>query len=783
MKVPYNWLKEYIDIKLSLEEIAEKLTMSGLEVVDIKSPANKLDNIIVGEIKQIEKHPDADRLTVCKVDTSKEILDVVCGAKNIKIGDRVPLALIGAKLPTGMHIKKSKIRGVTSYGMLCSKKELGIGDEHQGIMILSKNERLGESLENVLNLDEPVLDIEVTANRGDCLSVIGIAREIGALTSKQVKYPQALKECSANEEIDKLIDVSVKDTSLCPRYTGRIIRNVKIAPSPSWLAKRLEAAGIRSINNIVDITNYVLIETGQPLHAFDYNKISGKKIIVREAKQKESIFALDEIKRQLSSDMLVIADKKGPIAIAGIMGGIGSEIDEKTVNIFLESAHFHAGCIRRTSKTFGLSSESSYRFERGVDPNGVVFALNRAAYLMEKIAHGKSIKEIVDIYPKKFNKQNIQLRIHQIKRILGIDISKNKLKNIIQNLGFEIKQDSVNSLSILVPTYRQDVNREIDLIEEIARIYGYNNIDTTMPGGQTSSVGKREIEKQTDALKNVLSSCGISEIYTSSFLSSENLDKTGLPSDGIKIINPLGEDQNMMRTSLMPGILSVIRQNLNMSSPEIKLYELGQVFFKNNSSYHEKTCLCCGVAGNVSFFDIKGILETILDRLRIEKYCLCYKKHPAFAQDSSASINIQGCEVGVMGEINGDILEKHNIDERVFLFEIEFSGLSKYINLSPVFKAIPRYPASERDIAFTIEENISNADVMSVMLKAGGEIVEDVKLFDIYRGKQISSGHKSMAYSICYRSSKKTLTDDEVNQAHSNIERQLISQLNITLRK
>ncbi|MCK5595681.1 phenylalanine--tRNA ligase subunit beta, partial [bacterium] len=421
MKVPYSWLKECIDIDLCIEGIAEKLTMAGLEVVDIKSPANKFDNVIVGEIKQIEKHPDADRLIVCKVDTSKEILDVVCGAKNIKVGDRVPLALIGTKLPTGMHIKKSKIRGVTSYGMLCSKRELGIGDEHQGIMILSKDEQLGESLENILNTDEPVLDIEVTANRGDCLSIIGIAREIGALTGKQVKYPQALKECSTNKEIAKLIDVSVKNTSLCPRYTGRIIRNVKIASSPSWLAKRLEVVGIRSINNIVDITNYVLMETGQPLHAFDYNKISDKQIIIREAKQSESILALDEIKRQLSSDMLVIADKKGPIAIAGIMGGIGSEIDEQTIDIFLESAYFHAGCIRRTSKTFGLSSESSYRFERGVDPNGVVSALNRAAYLIEEIAHGRTKKGLIDIYPKKSNRQNIQLRIPQIKRILGID--------------------------------------------------------------------------------------------------------------------------------------------------------------------------------------------------------------------------------------------------------------------------------------------------------------------------------------------------------------------------
>jgi len=783
VKVPYSWLREYIDIDLCIEEIAEKLTMAGLEVVEIKSPVKKFDNVIVGEIKQIEKHPDADRLTVCKVDTSKEVLDIVCGAKNINVGDRVPLALIGAKLLTGMHIKKSKIRGVTSYGMLCSKKELGIGDEHQGIMILSKNERLGESLENVLNTDEPVLDIEITANRGDCLSIIGIAREIGALTSKQVKYPQALRECSVNKEIAKLIDVSVKNTSLCPRYTGRIIRNVKIAPSPSWLAKRLEAVGIRSINNIVDITNYVLMETGQPLHAFDYNKISGKKIIIREAKQKESIFALDESKRQLSSDMLVIADKKGPIAIAGIMGGIGSEIDEQTIDIFLESAYFYAGCIRRTSKTFGLSSESSYRFERSVDPNGVVFALNRAAYLIEEIAQGKSVKEIVDIYPKKSNKQNILLRIHQIKRILGIDIPKNKLKDIILNLGFEIKQDGVNSLNILVPTYRRDVNREIDLIEEIARIYGYNNIDITMPRGQTSSLGKREIEKQTDALKNILSSCGMSEIYTSSFLSSGNLDKIGLPSDGVEITNPMGEDQNIMRTSLIPGILSVAKRNLNKSLPEIKLYELGQVFFENGSLYHEKTCLCCGVVGNVSFFDIKGILETTLDRLGIKDHCLCYKRHPVFAQDCSANIDIQGCEVGIIGEINSGILEKHNIDERVFLFEIEFSGLSKHINLSPIFKAVPKYPASERDIAFTIKENVSNADIMNVMLKAGGGIVEDIKLFDIYRGKQISSGHKSMAYSICYRSSKRTLTDDEVNHAHSKIECQLISQLNITLRK
>ena len=783
MKVPYSWLKEYIDIDLRIEEIAEQLTMAGLEVVNIKSSANKFDNVIVGEIKQIEKHPDADRLAVCKVDTSKEILDVVCGAKNIQMGDRVPLALVGAKLPTGMHIKKSKIRGVTSYGMLCSKKELGIGDEHQGIMILSKNERLGEPLKNVLNQDEPVLDIEVTANRGDCLSVIGIAREIGALTSKHVKYPRTLKECDVNMEIEKLINASIKNASLCHRYTGRIIRNVKIEPSPSWLAKRLEAVGIRSINNIVDITNYVLMETGQPLHAFDYNKISGKQIIVRESKQNESILALDGSKRHLSRDMLVIADRKGPIAIAGIMGGIGSEIDEQTTDIFLESAYFHAACIRKTSKTLGLSSESSYRFERDVDPNGVMFALNRAAYLIEKIAHGKSVKSIVDIYPKKFSRQNIQLRIQQIKRILGINIPQNKLKRIMLNLDFEIKQDSLNNIKVLVPAYRRDISREIDLIEEIARIYGYNNIDITMPRGQTNSYGKAELEKQTDALKNVLRSCNMSEIYTSSFTNSENLDKTGLSSDGVKITNPLGDDQNIMRTSLIPEMLSVIKRNLNRSLSEIKLYELGQVFFKNNSSYYEKTYLCCGIVGNVSFFDIKGILETILYRLGIEEHNLYYKKHRVFTQDCSANIDIQGHNIGIIGEISSNVGKKYNIDEKVFLLEIGFSNLSKHINLSPVFKAVPKYPASERDIAFTIKEDVSNADIMNVMWKAGGEIVEEIKLFDIYRGKQIPSGHKSMAYSICYRSNKRTLYDEEVNQAHSRIERKLISQLDITLRK
>ena len=783
MKIPYNWLKEYIDIELSLEEIAERLTMAGLEVADIKTTADKFKNVIVGEIKQIEKHPDADRLTICKVDTSKEILDIVCGAKNIKIGDRVPLALIGAKLPTGMHIKKTKIRGVISYGMLCSKKELGIGDEHQGIMILSKDTQLGESLENVLNLNEPVLDIEVTANRGDCLSVIGIAREIGALTNKQVKYPQALKECSTNKEIEKLIDVSIKNTSLCPRYAGRIIHNVKIVPSPSWLAKRLEAVGIRSINNIVDITNYVLMETGQPLHAFDYKKISGKKITIREAEQNESIFALDESKRQLSPDMLVIADKKGAIAIAGIMGGIGSEIDEQTTDIFLESAYFHAGCIRKTSKTLGLSSESSYRFERGIDPNGVVYSLNRATYLIEKIAHGKSAKSIVDIYPKKFKKQNIQIRIPQIKRILGIDIPKNKLKSVMLSLGFKIKPDGLYNIKVSVPTYRHDISREIDLIEEIARIYGYNNIDTTMLRGQTSSCGKGEFEKQTDALKNILSSCGMAEIYTSSFTNSENLVKTGLSSDGVKITNPLGEDQNIMRTSLIPEMLSVIKRNLNRSIAEIKLYELGQVIFENNSSYHEKTYLCCGIVGSVSFFDIKGILETILYKLGIKDHSLCYKKHQIFASDCSAGIDVQGCRIGITGEVNSNVLEKYGIDERVFLLEIGFPDLSKYINLSHVFKKIPKYPASERDIAFTIKEYVSNADIMNVMWKAGGDIVEDIKLFDIYHGKQILPAHKSMAYSICYRSNKRTLTDEEVNQAHSNIEHRLISQLNVALRK
>ena len=672
MKVPYNWLKEYIDIELSPEKIAKKLTMSGLEVADIQ------------------------RLS---------------------------------------------------------------------------------------NLDEFVLDIEVTANRGDCLSIIGIAREISAITNRHVKYPQVLKKCSTNKEIEKLIDVSIKNTSLCPRYAGRIIRSVKIAPSPLWLANRLKAVNIRPVNNIVDITNYVLMETGQPLHAFDYNKIFGKKIIIREAKKKESIVSLDESKRQLSSDMLIIADKKGPVAIAGIMGGIGSEIDEQTTDIFLESAYFHAGCIRKTSKTLGLSSESSYRFERGVDPNGVVSALNRAVYLIEKTAQGKSVKGIVDIYPKKFNRQNIQLRIQQIKRILGINISQNKLKRIMINLGFEIKQDSVNNVKVLVPTYRHDIRREIDLIEEIARIYGYNNIDTTMLRGQTSSGGKGEIEKQTDALKNILSSCGMTEICTSSFTNSENLDKTGLSSDGVKITNPLGEDQNIMRTSLIPEMLSVIKINLNRSITEIKLYELGQVFFENNSSYHEKTYLCCGIVGNVSFFDIKGILETILHKLGIKDHCLCYKEHQIFASDCSASIDVKGCGVGIIGEVNSNVLEKYSIDEKVFLLEIVFSNLSKYINLSTVFKAIPKYPSSERDIAFTIKEDVSNADIMNIMWKAGEDIVEDIKLFDIYRGKQILSTHKSMAYSICYRSNKRTLTDEEVNQVHSRIESQLISQLDITLRK
>lgn len=793
MLVPIKWLKDYVDIKVDPNTFADDMTMSGSKVEAVEVMGKDIDKVVVGKILKIERHPDADKLVVTQIDVGSEVIRIVTGANNIKEGDYIPVALNGSSLPGGVKIKKGKLRGVESNGMLCSAQELGLPleglpeEQLHGIYILEKEEALGKDIKEVLGLNDAVVEFEITNNRPDCLSVIGIAREAAATLREKLNYPEIdVKE--NDESISSYVAVEVKNGELCRRYTARAVKNVKIQPSPGWMQDRLLKAGVRPINNIVDITNYVMLELGQPMHAFDLEKLGGRKIIVRNAVQGEKITTLDDVERTLDESMLVIADQDRAIGIAGIMGSSNSEIDENTKAMVFESANFEPVNIRLSSKKLGLRSEASNRYEKGVDVELTNMAVERACHLVQLLGAGEVVGDKIDLYSKPKENRKIQVDPDRVRKFLGADISGDDMKEYLEALEFTVD----SSFNVTVPSFRDDVEIEADVIEEITRIYGYDNIPTKLMDTTFTQGSKSYEQKLIDRAKDNLTAQGLYEVFTYSFVSPGVFSKINLKAESplrnaIKLINPLGEEQSIMRTTILPNIMDVIARNYNRKIEEGQFFELSKVYLAEalplTDLAEERETLTIGMYGNVDFFDLKGVVENLLEELNIKNYRILSSNSDSFHPGRTAELIINNKRIGLLGELHPDVLDNYDVPVRVYAAELNFDEIINQSNPEIKYSPLPKYPSVSRDIAVVVDEEISAGQIEEIIKNKGGKTVEGVKLFDIYRGSQIEKGYKSMAYAITYRSEEKTLTEEDVSKVHNKILNSLASQVGAILRQ
>ena len=816
MNVTLNWLKTYIDFDLSPSELADRLTMLGIEVESIKQLGAGLEGVIVGSVSSIRPHPNADKLVLCQVDVGEaEELQIVCGAPNAREAMLAPVATIGATLPIGLTIKSAKLRGETSQGMLCSEKELGLSDDAAGLMELPADTPLGTPLSEALGLDDVVFELEITPNRPDCLSLIGVAREIRAETGNPLKLPSGdLKE--SETDIQELTSVTIDAPDLCPRYAARVIQGVKVGESPAWLQQRLESVGIGVINNIVDITNFVLMEYGQPLHAFDYHKLTAvkyglascalRRIVVRRAADGEHLTTLDEVERELTADMLVIADAEKSVALAGIMGGYDSEITETTCDVLLESAYFNPSSVRATAKALGISTEASYRFERGADPGVVITALDRAAQLIAELAGGTVCEGVVDVYPRQQPLTRIQLRPERVNFVLGTTIETAEMVQILNRLDFDV-ETSGDVYQVTVPTFRSDVTREIDLIEEIARVYGYDNIPTTLPKGDIPVPPPNPKTEIYNRIKRFLLAAGMMEVVNYSFCDPNCFDKIRLNAndplrDTLKLRNPLSPEMSVLRTTLLPSLLENAQHNRNHQIDTIALFEIGSVFINNNQNGRSDLRIAtlepervAGIlAGQIGegvysnpyrqpdFFDIKGLVEGILEVCGIVDYTLQKTDMPIFHPGRNAEVLLDDRRIGTFGEAHPTVLENYDLPYKAYLFEFDLEGLVDTAVFAKRFEPISIYPKVARDLAIVVDKEILSDMPTELIYATGGDIVESVRLFDVYEGEQVPEGKKSLAYTITYHSPTETLTDKAVNALHNKVVERLNQELGAELR-
>ncbi|MPW25112.1 phenylalanine--tRNA ligase subunit beta [Alkalibaculum sp. M08DMB] len=797
MLVSINWLKDFVEINnIELNEFTEKMTMSGTKVEGVEELGSEVTKVVVGKILSIEKHPDADKLVITKVDIGEEVIQIVTGAKNINVGDVIPTALIGAKLKD-LKIKKSKLRGIESQGMMCSAGELGMNtsllpkEQVDGIYILNNEYELGKDIKSILGLDDTVVDFELTSNRSDCLSVIGIAREVSATFNKHLILP-IIEVKEIKEDINDYLKVSIEDEQLCPRYVTRMMRINKIGPSPDWMQRRLLNSGVRPINNIVDVTNYVMLEMGQPLHAFDYDKLESKEIFVRKAKKDEVFTTLDGVKRVLDENMIVISNGKDPMAIAGAMGGENSEIDNSTKMIVIESANFNKKSVRHTGRKLGLRSEAANRFEKGVDPDLADLAADRAVQLLHELGVGEVLHGRIDVYPKVVCKKTININSVWFNKFIGIDLSILQMKEYLERLFLTVEVEG-DQLIIGIPTYRQDLEIKEDIAEEIVRLYGYNNIPNTIMSGVTTKGGRTKSQTLIKDMKTFLSSKGFYEILTTSFtgegqLEDLNINKNKDFYNGVKVINPLGEENSIMRPTLIPGLLQGISHNYNRNIVEGMFYEVA-VTYKNTIDIGEKLPteeknISMGIYGEKNFFHLKGYVELLIKKLMIEeKVEYINSNHPTFHPKRVAKIIIKGVDVGILGEIHPIVVENYELPRRTYVCELRLEELLKLSNNNIAFTELPKYPEISRDVALIVEEKVSAKEVEDIIRVNGKGLLEDLKLFDVYRGAQIDEGYKSMAYSLIFRSKEKTLTDIEINEIFDKIIAQAQVNLGAQLRE
>jgi phenylalanyl-tRNA synthetase beta chain len=801
MQISFKWLQSMVDCNASPDEIAHRLTMAGLEVEAIEPFQFGLEGIVVGRIQDMEKHPNADHLQVCKVEIADNIFDVVCGAQNAAVGQIVPLALDGASLVDGAEVHSTEIHGVLSQGMICSERELGLGEDASGIMVLDSNLPLGTPLAEALKLDDLIYYVGITPNRADCLSVVGIAREVAALFGKKWSPPTiSLKE--TGPPVESLSSVTIEDPDLCPRYAARIVQNIKIKPSPLWMQQRLEAQGVRAINNIVDVTNYVMMELGQPLHAFDYHRLDENRIVVRRAQPNETFVTLDGQKHQLGRDMLLICDASRGVALAGIMGGLNSEITPETNTVLIESAYFQPTGNRRTAKALGLSTESSYRFERGVDPEGVITALDRAAQLMVELSEGELASGRLDVYPIPLELEPVKLRVSKTNRFLGTNLSREEISKLLKSIQLKVRSSGKDLLVVDPPSFRADLTREVDLMEEVARLAGYDLIPSASPVARLASTKRAEDQVIRQYAKETLVSLGFCEILSYSFINPRAVDLLRLKNDDrrrklLPLRNPLSEDQSVMRTSLVPNMLETAARNQRQNNFNLRLVELSKVFFsKEGEELPEERFNLCGLLSGlrrppgwnetdqtVDFYDAKGAVEVLLMNLGVRDLRWSDKDSaPYLNPEAAARVYAADANLGDLGEVDPGVLESFDVKGPVYLFDIDFDLLmAKTISMKK-FQPLPRFPAINRDLAIVVSDAVPAQDLLDYLEKHRPQYAESITLFDQYRGAQLAGGRKSLAFRIIYRSEERSLTDLEVNEIHTDLSQKIVDAFEAQLR-
>jgi phenylalanyl-tRNA synthetase beta chain len=813
MKFTIDWLNEYVDTGgISAAELADHLTMLGLEVDAVTELFQELAPLKTAQVLSVEPHPDADNLSLCQVAVGPETLQIVCGAPNVRPGLVTAIALPGTTLPGGMKIKKSKVRGIESFGMLCSERELGLGTGHSGIMELPETIPHGLSFLQLMGLDETMVEVDLTPNRPDCASVIGIAREVAGVLRRPLTLPVERAEI---EFAPTSFSVDIESSELCPRYGARLVTGVTIAPSPWWLRKRLLSIGLRPINNVVDITNLVMMEYGQPLHAFDFEKLAGGRIVVRHPHPDELDFTtLDGTARRLDPEMLMICDGVRPVAIAGIMGGINSEVGDSTSAILLESACFHPVSIRKTARKLKLSSEASYRFERGVDPGGCLPAMERAVRLLCEVAGGVAVPGGVDNYGGQRPPRTLVLRISRTAELLGIPLNHEKIIDVLVSIGFRCKEKDADTLWVGVPSFRVDIEREVDLVEEVARLVGYNAIPTTLPTVHLSYPEQDHSRMIRSKIGDLLTGIGYYEAINYSFTTEKHLPALGLADSDprcrlVRLLNPLSDEQSVMRSLLLPGLLENVQRNLNFQKNAIKLFEIGKVFTPRgeNEQPLEKTRLAGVLSGNrfgeaspfhyrqtaVDFLDAKGAVEYLLQGLRLwgmgEGSVLSFRLPEQGRIDPHCdplqclTIGVGEQEIGCVARIVPEVLRKFGIKQDVFFFDFDLDALCLLKGVARIFNPLPIFPAMGRDIAMLVPENVAAGALVEAVLAAHEPLIEGCEIFDVYQGDSLEAGRKSVALSVTYRSSQKTLTEKNVEKVHMKIVEMLSSKFEGTLRE
>lgn len=810
MQVSIKWLKDYIDFTETPEQLADKLTMAGIPVENVVDPGEGLEKVVTGRIEKLEPHQNSDHLQICTMNVGlAENIIIVTGAQNVAEGQVVPVAMVGAHLPNGMKISKGKLRGVASNGMLCSAQELKLDleklpeEQKTGIFILPSDTPVGIPAKDVLGLNDVVLEFELTANRADCFSVFGLVREIAAITGNKPHFPEIKVNEDDNTKLNDIFSVEIADPDLCSRFSTRMLKNVKIGPSPEWMQQRLEGAGIRSINNVVDVTNFVMIELGHPMHAYDYDKITGKKLIARRAIEGEELHTLDDTSRKAKGEMLVIADSEKAAGLAGIMGGFETEITDTTTTVVLESADFYGPCIRRTARACGLSSEASGRFERGVDSETTIKALDRAAQLLQEMGACTVCEGIVDVYPNPKQANYVTFTPEQINNHLGTNIAKDVMLNIITSVGFDVTKDENDEITVKVPSWRNDVTCMADISEEIARLHGFDKIKSTLPNGV--SMQGTQSAKQTfiDKVKASLSSQGLYETISFALTNEETFNKLNIPQDSplrkaVPIMNPLSDEYPLIRTTLLSSIFDNLARNLARKNDDVALFEVGSVFFPKALPVTELPDEVVKIAGAITgrrnaqgwnqtndmvdFYDAKGIIEELLANLRVTRYTVEAGTHYAMHPGKTALFKKGRDVIATVGEVHPAVLSAYGITKPVYIFELDATTVMKYMAKDLKYKALPKYPATSRDLAMLVDVDVNAADIEKAMTKAAGQNLTQITLFDVYTGKQVEEGKKSLAFSLTFQSNDKTLTDAEIDPAIEKIVAKLQKDFNANLR-